>query len=248
LAESNSTLLTRGGLAVTGFVSILQGLLMLVPTFVLGAAINWPDSLDYSASELLPDLLEQEGAVRLGYTVYLIYSILFCVAIFTLTKLAMGKSMSRLMTLIMGFAAISTLSRSIGIVRWLVPMPLLAEDWAGASEQERIAISATYDSLNWFGGTVGEVLGVSIFAALTIFIISVAFLKDGLVPKWIGFFGFLAALSTLATASELLGFEPDTLVIVFGTTMVQFWFLGIGAWLLIKAARTGKSVSQGAQR
>jgi len=236
MSQAFNQSLSRGTLALTGILSILQGLLIFVPTFVLGAAINWPDSLDYPASQLLPELIEQEGAVRFGYIAYLIYSILFVVSMFMLTKLSSGKAMAAMFGIILAFAVASTTARSIGIVRWLVPMPQLAESWnSAATDQERYAISVTYDSLNLFGGTVGEVLGVSIFAALSLLAISIAFLRDGL-PKWIGIFGLVSVAALLATTTELMGFEPDTFVLVFGTTAIQLWFLAVGLWLLVKAA------------
>jgi hypothetical protein len=236
MSQTINPALSRGALGFTGILSILQGLLIFVPTFVLGAAINWPDSLDYPASQLLPELIEQEGAVRFGYIAYLIYSILFVVSMFMLTKLSSGKAMAAMFGIILAFAVASTTARSIGIVRWLVPMPQLAESWnSAATDQERYAISVTYDSLNLFGGTVGEVLGVSIFAALSLLAISIAFLRDGL-PKWIGIFGLVSVAALLATTTELMGFEPDTFVLVFGTTAIQLWFLAVGLWLLVKAA------------
>lgn len=236
MSQAINPALSRGALGFTGILSILQGLLIFVPTFVLGAAINWPDSLDYPASQLLPELIEQEGAVRFGYIAYLIYSILFVVSMFMLTKLSAGKAMASMFGIILAFAVASTTARSIGIVRWLVPMPQLAESWnSAATDQERYAISVTYDSLNLFGGTVGEVLGVSIFAALSLLAISIAFLRDGL-PKWIGIFGLVSVAALLATTTELMGFEPDTFVLVFGTTAIQLWFLAVGLWLLVKAA------------
>lgn len=236
MSQAINPALSRGALGFTGVLSILQGLLIFVPTFVLGAAINWPDSLDYPASQLLPELIEQEGAVRFGYIAYLIYSILFVVSMFMLTKLSSGKAMAAMFGIILAFAVASTTARSIGIVRWLVPMSQLAESWnSAANDQERYAISVTYDSLNLFGGTVGEVLGVSIFAALSLLAISIAFLRDGL-PKWIGIFGLVSVAALLATTTELMGFEPDTFVLVFGTTAIQLWFLAVGLWLLVKAA------------
>ena len=236
MSQAINPALSRGALGFTGILSILQGLLIFVPTFVLGAAINWPDSLDYPASQLLPELIEQEGAVRFGYIAYLIYSILFVFSMFMLTKLSSGKAMAAMFGIILAFAVASTTARSIGIVRWLVPMPQLAESWVSATTvQERYAISVTYDSLNLFGGTVGEVLGVSIFAALSLLAISIAFLRDGL-PKWIGIFGLISVAALLATTTELMGFEPDTFVIIFGTTAIQLWFLAVGLWLLVKAA------------
>jgi hypothetical protein len=233
--------LSKRTLVFTGLLSILQGLLIFIPTVVLGAAINWPDSLDYPASQLLPSLIEQESAVRFGYISYLIYSILFVVAMFMLTKLSAGKAMAAMFGIILAFAIASTTARSIGIVRWLVPMPQLAESWSSAAtDQERYAISVTYDSLNLFGGTIGEVLGVSIFAALSLLAISIAFLRDGL-PKWIGVFGLISVAALLATTTELMGIEPDTLVLVFGTTAIQLWFLSVGIWLLFQAAKSKRA-------
>lgn len=235
--QSTNPMLSTKTLGLIGLLSILQGLLIFIPTIVLGSAINWPDSLDYPASQLLPNLIDQEAAVRFGYISYLIYSILFVLVIFMLTKLSAGKAMAAMVGIIMAFAIASTVARSIGIVRWLVPMPQLAESWTNATtDQERFAISVAYDSLNLFGGTVGEVLGVSIFAALSLLALSIAFLRDGL-PKWIGTFGLVAVAALLITTTELMGFEPNSVVIVFGTTMIQLWFLALGLWLVFKAAR-----------
>jgi hypothetical protein len=55
--------------------------LIFVPTFVLGAAVDWPASLDDPASIALPRLAENEGAVRFGYFEYLPYPVLFAVTI-----------------------------------------------------------------------------------------------------------------------------------------------------------------------
>ena len=47
----------------------------------LGAAVDWPASLDDPASIALPRLAENEGAVYFGYFAYLLYSVLFAVII-----------------------------------------------------------------------------------------------------------------------------------------------------------------------
>ncbi|MFM8415977.1 MAG: hypothetical protein ACKOAT_00590, partial [Actinomycetota bacterium] len=65
----------------------MQGLLIFVPTVVLGAAVNWPESLSDPASIALPRLAENEGAVRFGYVAYLLYSVLFAVTITLLARL-----------------------------------------------------------------------------------------------------------------------------------------------------------------
>ncbi|MBM3669960.1 MAG: DUF4386 family protein [Actinobacteria bacterium] len=119
-AESDSRASAKAAAVGAGWVSILQGLLIFVPMVVLGAAINWPESLSDPADIALPRLLENEGAVRFGYVAYLIYSILFAVTIALLVRYVKGAALGVLAAVIIGFAMISALARSIGIVRWLV--------------------------------------------------------------------------------------------------------------------------------
>jgi len=224
-----------------GWLSILQGLLIFVPMIVLGAAINWPESLSDPASIALPRLLENEDAVRLGYVTYLLYSVLFAVTIIALLRYVKSRHAIGLGSLIAGFAIASTVARCIGIIRWLVPAPALAEAWAATSDEtERTAIAVVFDSLNSYGGTIGEVLGVSIFAAISIGLLSIAALRSRAFPVWIGVFGLVAALAVLATAIELLGADASSLIF-FGTTLVQLWFLATGLWLLVRGTRQSPS-------
>lgn len=220
-----------------GWVSIVQGLLLFLPMIVLGSAINWPESLSDPAPIALPRLLENEGAVRIGYVAYLVYSLLFAVTIALLVRCVKGRSLDVVGAVIIGFAMVSALARSIGITRWLVPAPALAEAYATAqSDSERVTISVVFDSLNSFGGTIGEVLGVSIFAGLAIGLLAISALKTHALPVWLGVFGLVAALGLLATTVELIGIDGSSLIF-FGTTLVQLWFLVAGVWLLTRGRK-----------
>ncbi len=61
----------------TAVLLFAQFALFFVPIFVLGAAIDWPASLDEPISTLYPRLIQNLEAVRLGYGAYLAYSVLF---------------------------------------------------------------------------------------------------------------------------------------------------------------------------
>ena len=66
-----------------------------------------------------------------------------------LLRYAQSRAVIALGALIAGFAAVSALARSIGIVRWLVPAPELAEAYVAATDEtERTAISVVFDSMN----------------------------------------------------------------------------------------------------
>lgn len=221
-----------------GYTSIIQGLILFVPLIVLGAAINWPESLGDPASVSLPRLLENEAAVRTGYVFYLIYSIIFLISISFLTELVFGKNNQLLVKIIIGFAIASVLARSIGIIRWLAPMYDLANLWKITEDQnQKDSISVVFEALNSYGGTIGEVLGVSIFAALSIFFLSIGNYKYKSLPAWFSVFGLVASIGLILTSLEIIGFDPGEIVITMGTTIIQLWFLFTGFWLLRKSIK-----------
>lgn len=227
-----------------GWAALAQALLIFVPTVVLGSAINWPASLEDPASTALPRLADNEGAVRFGYFAYLVYSILFAVTIALFARLVEGQLSLGLRRLVVGFAVASALARSIGIVRWLGPMPDLAESYnAAADDSQRYAIAAVYEALNSYGGTIGEALGVSLLAAISIGLLSVGLLRSKEIPRWFAMWSVIAAAALAAGAVELFGIALGGLLTVT-VTVAQLWFLAGGAWLL----RRGRQWSMRASR
>lgn len=236
---------TRRTRVTTGLVSIVQGLLIFVPTVVLGQAIGWPATLGDPASIALPRLLDQATAVSLGYFSYLVMSVLFFVTVFLLSRVVIVRYATSLLPIVVGFALASTVFRSIGIIRWFSPMPQLAETWeSAATEQERYTIGVMFEALNNYGGTIGEVLGVSLFAAVAIFLLCVAAVRERSMPIWLTVFGFISTLMLLASLSDLFGIEPAFIVVFLGTTFIQLWFVAAGLWLLIRSRGSGRSVAQ----
>ncbi len=221
--------------AAVGTFVIVETLLLFVPLFILGAAINWPGSLSEPASVVLPQLIEQAGAVRAGYLIYLVYSILFFpMAYFLLAYLEGGRISSHIAWLGVGFAAISTLSRTIGIARWLTAMPQLAIRWLEAEGRD---IEIAYDTLNSFAGGIGEIIGVGLFAGIWALITSRVVIRERRIPVWIGWMGLVAGLALISPVVELLGFQIDGLVTVT-TSLVHLWWLIMGIAILASPAKT----------
>jgi hypothetical protein len=210
----------------------VEGLLIFVPLAVLGAAIGWPGSLGDPAATALPRLLENEGAVRAGYAVYLLYSVLFLpVAVWT-TRALTGGSQSALARVAVGFAVASVLARTIGISRWLLAMPGLAEAHRDAADPAvRAAVSVQYDVLNDFGGGVGEVLGVSLFAVGWLVCTAVAGLRAGAAPRWLLIAGLPVAAGLALPLAELAGADPGAATSI-GTSLLHLWFLAAAVTLV----------------
>ncbi|GLZ36494.1 DUF4386 family protein [Actinokineospora sp. NBRC 105648] len=203
----------------TAVLLLVEGLLLFVPLVVLGAAVDWPASLGEPAAAVLPRVAEHEAALRVGYVVYLAYSALFLpVALWAMGTLAPDRQDSRVARLGVAFAALSTVARCVGIVRWLTTMPDLAHAWQSGVHRE--AIEVQYDALNSFAGGVGELLGVSLFAAGWLLCLA----KVASIPLWLKGFTVVTAAALALPLVELLGVDAGALISV-GSATVQVWFL-----------------------
>ena len=224
---------------VAAFVLLLQGFSNFAPMAVLGGAIQWPDSLDYAPARMLPLLLEQLDAVRLGYGLYLGYSLLFLVTGVLTVRLAARPGPLGILGLIaIGAASVSTLARAIGIIRWLTGSTVLAEAYSaqGLSPDARAAIEAMQAAMNAWGGAIGETLGVAAFAAIWAISVSLIILRDRQLPAWAGLTGLVAGVVVALPGLELFGVAPPV-SIVLSTTGIQLWFMALGFLFLWRALR-----------
>lgn len=210
--------------------SILVGLLLFVPVFVLGAAIGWPASLDEPATTVMPMILDQEVSVRIGYLIYLAYSVLFFPVVALVGRVIGDTPVTRVATV---FAAMSALARSIGIIRWLSVLPAIAAAFATSPD---VALPAVFDAINSFGGAIGELLGVSLFAAASIGLTSWAILRSSALPSWLGAFGLVVTAALLLPWLEIFGLDLGA-VITVSTSLLQLWFLALVVRLLLSARR-----------
>jgi hypothetical protein len=219
---------------ITGWLMIAESLLIFVPLTVLGSAINWPKSLSDPADKILPLLIQNASAVRFGYLVYLVYSILFGVIALLVTRaLNDEKSDSIWLRVAGGFGIASMITRCLGIIRWLVAMPALATLYTDStiSTATRESIAVVYRALNDYAGSVGEVLGVSLFAGLWLAIVSLRILQTKILPKWLGFLGLVSATLLAVQLAKLFGVDLGAFISV-SVSILQLWFLTMGVVLL----------------
>jgi len=230
---------SRSLLLAAGLVLLVQGLSIFAPMAVLGGAIQWPDSLDYPPSRMLPLLREQLDAVRLGYGLYLGYSLLFLVTgVLTVRLASRPGPLGALALIAIGAAAASALARAIGILRWLTGSVSLAEAHAapGLSAEGRAAVESMQAAINAWGGAIGETLGVAAFAAIWAIAASLVILRDRRLPAWAGLTGLLAGVLVASPALKLFGIAPPVSIVI-STTGIQLWFLALGLLFMWRALR-----------
>ena len=217
---------------------IIEFLLIFAPLIILGAAINWPTSLDEPASVNLPLILEQYMATMTGYFIYLVYSLLFWpMAYLTGRAIVIGDTENTLFRVASGFAALSTLARTLGIVRWLFAMPVLARMYINPATTENFKenISIVYEMLNAYAGGIGELLGVSLFASIWLVLISILLIRSSHWPNWLGYFGLIVAASLLLNLFEMIGIDMGAMISI-SETLQHFWMLATAVVFLRKKA------------
>lgn len=217
---------------------IIEFLLIFAPLIILGTAINWPASLDEPARVNLPLILEQYMAMMTGYSIYLVYSLLFWpMAYLTGRAIVIDDTSNTLFLVASGFAALSTLARTLGIVRWLFAMPVLARLYTNpvVSENFKESISMVYEMLNAYAGGIGELLGVSLFASIWLVLISILLIRSSHWPNWLGFFGLIVAASLLLNLLEMVGIDMGAMISV-SETLQHFWMLAAAIVFLRKKA------------
>jgi hypothetical protein len=220
-----------------GSLAIVHALIFLVPLTVLGAAIGWPANLDMPAAHNLPLVLSESFAVKLGYGVYLLYSILFFPAVLLVSRVLAGRDeLPVLLKLAVGFALVSMLARCLGIIRWLSVMPVLAGRFESADPAAQAGIAVVYDAFNAYSGRVGEVLGVFLFAAAAVWLLSVAMWRDAAVPKWLSGMGLVTAAGLSFLALELFGLDLAAMIAPV-SVVYMVWMVLLGVFLLRRARR-----------
>jgi hypothetical protein len=217
---------------VTGALLVLQFVLQYVTLGVLGTTINWPASLDEPASVALPLVVAQSTAVAWGYTSYFV-SALLLIPIALLMHRVLAREDRAMLTVATGFGVLAGFAKILGIGRWLFLMPALATAYIDpqASTATRDAIAVAYEAFNNYAGGVGEILGVTLLAGIWTALLSFVLLRSAHVPRWIGYFGLVAALLLVVGAADVYGVELGPILIVQGVVW-QFWMLALGVRLL----------------
>lgn len=228
---STNTTTTPSHHRALGALLIADALLAFAPLAILAPAIGWPASLGKPAAEQLVAIANAPGAVMAGYGLYLLYSVLVAPLMIGLAARLQGGLSSPLGMTVAAFAALSALARSIGILRWLTVMPALATAHAGADPTTRAQIDLLFKAITTYGGGIGEVLGVSLFMALSVGTLSVGALLRGGLPAWLAGLGLLSALALAGLSLPVFG-GPALVPVAAAVSLLSIWMLAAGVQML----------------
>jgi hypothetical protein len=222
---------------------IVQAFFIFAPMAILGAAIDWPASLDFPAEQTLPLIHAERASVQLGYGLYLAWSLAFAGSAALIVRLASGaRTLGALAMLAIALGVASALARAIGIVRWLSGSSALADAYAAApvGSVERVAIETTQTALNAYGGTIGEDLGVGMFAAMWLVCAGAVILRDRGLPAWLGWLAFPVAAVSSMPSLALVGIASPVDVVI-GTSSMLLWIATVAVVVLARAVTSPRA-------
>ena len=132
------------------------------------------------------------------------------------------------------FGVISGIVQIIGLLRWVFVVPAIATSYVSANDAAtRSASMLSFQTIHQFGGVLlGEHLG-QLFTIIWTVMISYAFIKLSVFPKWISWFGIIASIIYLFAQAELFatvipGFPVWNMAGLIGSTAWLIWLLITG--------------------
>lgn len=231
---TSDLLTSREGRSIgLGLLLIIEALLAFVPLIVLGPAIGWPASLTAPAAQQLAAIGAAPAAVIQGYGAYLLYSLLIAPVMVWMAARSLGDLRNPLAATVVVFAALSTLARAIGILRWLTVMPVLSRAHAAAAPADKAAIEQLFTALTVYGGGIGEILGVSLLMAIALGLLCAgAWVRQGM-PAWLAALGVLTAVSLAGLSAPMLEL-PFRVPSAVAVSLLSLWMLLAGARELLR--------------
>lgn len=228
MPSTDRVLTGKNAMAISLFLIFISAL-SFAPMVILGPAIGWPASLRNPAADQLMAIARSPQSVALGYGVYLFYSVLVLPAMALIARRVFGSLASVGAVMVVAFAAISVLARCIGILRWLTVMPELAQQHAKAADGQRSAIELVFQAVTVWGGGIGELLGVSLFMALSVGIAMAGAWVRRSLPRWLAGLGMVSALLLFSMLLPALGIAVKVPVAV-AVSVLTVWMLAVGVW------------------
>ncbi|WP_293865484.1 DUF4386 domain-containing protein [uncultured Alsobacter sp.] len=154
---------------------LAQVVLFMIPLIVLGSAIGWPASLRLPAAEALPLIAAKAEAVQLGYWGYLVTAVAMVPLAVALRRHFASRGANGMINdTMVAFGVAAAILKTLGIVRWLTAMPMLALAHGNAADPgRRAAVETAYAALNGYAGSVGELLGVQLVSGLWMILVGV---------------------------------------------------------------------------
>ena len=208
-----------GWLLITGAIGVF------IPYAILTVTFEYPDILRQDTGNVLTKFHEGGGSLIFTWWAFAILGLPLLIAYIKIGQLFDQISFIKWVTTL---GVVSGIVQIIGLLRWVFVVPVISRNYMAASDVATKEIAkASFQTLHQFAGVLlGEHLG-QLFTIIWTIMISIAFIKLKLFPKWVSWVGIVSSLIYLCAQAEL-----------FATVIPAFpvWdmagFIGSTLWLL----------------
>ena len=226
-----------------GLLLIIAGVTLLIPYTMLTIIFEYPDILRQDTSVILHKF--HDGGSELIWFAFAMTGIPLLPAFILLGQKLENKTASARLATTLG--VIGLIVQIVGLLRWTFVVPVLAETFVNATDDStKAATILAFKTIHQFAGVLlGEHLGQLFSIAWTV-LISFTLLKQKMIPRWLGVFGFIASFIYLLAQAELFAtvipsFPVWDLAGFVGSTLWLIWLIIVGVTFLRKDAPTPRS-------
>ncbi len=217
---------TIGWLLIAGAAGVF------IPYTILTIIFEYPDILRQDTGVILTKFNEGGGQLIATWFAFALMGLPLIPAYILIgQKLENKSSLVRIATSI---GVIGLIVQMIGLLRWTFVLPVLADSYVHATDEAtKAAVVVGFKTIHQFAGVLlGEHLG-QLFTIIWTVLISISLLKLKLMPKWVGWVGFISSFIYLLAQAELLatvikGFPVWDMAGFIGSTIWLLWLVIIG--------------------
>ncbi len=222
----------------TGLLFILSAIALLIPYTMLTISFEYPDILRQDTGTILTKFYQGGNSLIWTWFAFAITGLPLIPAFLRIGQYYEEEiPMLRIATTI---GVIGLIVQMIGLLRWTFVVPVLADSFVNtADEATKAAAIMSFKTIHQYGGVLlGEHLGQLFTIAWTL-MISFAFAKMKLMPRWITVLGILSSVVYLLAQAELFAtsmkdFPVWDMAGFLGSTGWLIWMIAMGAVLIRK--------------
>jgi hypothetical protein len=221
---------TIGGLLIAGAIALF------IPYAILTVIFEYPDILRQETSIILIKFHEGGSGLVLTWFAFAVTGMPLIPAYILIGRQLENKT--PLVRIATTLGIIGLIVQMIGLLRWTFVVPVLADTFINTTDEAtKSAVIVAFKMIHQFAGVLlGEHLGQLFTVAWTI-LMSIAFAKLNLFPKWVNWFGYTSAFIYLLAQAELFstvmpGFPAWEMAGFIGSSLWLIWLVVIGVMFL----------------
>ena len=216
---------TIGILLLTGAIGVL------VPYTILTITFDYPNILREDTGAILTKFHEGGSSLIWTWWAFAILGLPLLQA-----YILIGQKLEQKFTFIRWattLGVISLIVQMVGLLRWTFVVPVLSKNYVLGNEVAQEVSKVAFQVVHQYGGVVlGEHLG-QLFTIVWTILITYAFAKLKLFPKWIIWLGYSSSIIYVFAQAELFatvmpGFPVWDLAGFLGSTLWLIWLIIVG--------------------